>query len=194
MASVISCTQTLKWCLTWKVERFKKTGFQGLKCLQKTECRKNWVEEIKVGNLCISVLSCSPLLLQCNYFWPVEQTPLIFSITSSCLLPPQPAVLVHLSGKPAIIGCIVKSFAALCQRTDSNKLGRKGWWVEEGRTKTERGGGGGKSSWEENNYREQTMSSSSDMCTGYLPSPGWMVLCSVCPLPSQVCFLLANPI
>lgn len=140
MASVISCTQTLKWCLTWKVERFKKTGFQGLKCLQKTECRKNWVEEIKVGNLCISVLSCSPLLLQCNYFWPVEQTPLIFSITSSCLLPPQPAVLVHLSGKPAIIGCIVKSFAALCQRTDSNKLGRKGWWVEEGRTKTERGG------------------------------------------------------
>lgn len=133
MASVISCTQTLKWCLTWKVERFKKTGFQGLKCLQKTECRKNWVEEIKVGNLCISVLSRSPLLLQCNYFWPVEQTPLIFSITSSCLLPPQPAVVVHLSGKPAIIGCIVKSFAALCQRTDSNKLGRKGWWVEEGK-------------------------------------------------------------
>lgn len=83
----------------------KKTGFQLVK--GPTEYGWNQVEVIQKQSLCIPAPPFSPLLPQCNYFRPLERSPLIFNITPSHPPPPQPAAVLHLSGKPSIIGSIV---------------------------------------------------------------------------------------
>lgn len=105
--------------------------------LQKGRVRRDSDGRLNAGRrftkqkFCISVPAGSPLLPQSNYWWPLKQPPLIFSIASQPPPPsPQPAAVLHLSGNPAIIGFHRGSLSLHGGRPLETDLGRGG--VQEG--------------------------------------------------------------
>lgn len=71
-------------------------------------------------------------LLHCNYFRPLEWPPLIFKNCLQSPPPLQPAAVLHLSGKSAIIGSFVKGLLVYAKGPTATNVeaGGGGGWRE----------------------------------------------------------------